>query len=118
MLIFHALNLSISNVFHCLIWLVQAKRQQAAVLTRSPGNGRSNQLADFNTKESRERREAVSQYYRGHDITESAQKQSVRFKAGSLLYLGRVHVEESDFLVSYALIFSYSQMSQNEYLEL
>lgn len=76
----------------------QAKRQQAAVLTRSPGNGRSNQLADFNTKESRERREAVSQYYRGHDITESAQKQSVRFKAGSLLYLGRVHVEESDFL--------------------
>ena len=79
--------------------MFQAKRQQAAVLTRSPGNGRSNQLVDFNTKESRERREAVSQYYRGHDITESAQKQSVRFKAGSLLYLGRVHVEESDFLV-------------------
>jgi len=53
---------------------------------------------DFNGKDGREAREAVSQYYRQHEITNSASKESVRINPAALLYTGKQDFEENDFL--------------------
>ena len=56
---------------------------------------------DFNGKDGREAREAVSQYYRHHEITNSASKESVRINPAALLYTGKQDFEENDFLVNF-----------------
>ena len=66
----------------------------------APRSTSSRYLADFNEKRARERRDAVSQYYRDHDITMASKKDSVRLSAAALLYTGKMHVDETDFLVS------------------
>ena len=66
----------------------------------APRSNSSRYLADFNEKRARERRDAVSQYYRDHDITMASKKDSVRLSAAALLYTGKMHVDETDFLVS------------------
>jgi len=63
-----------------------------------PRSTSSRYLADFNEKRARERRDAVSQYYRDHDITIASKKDSVRLSAAALLYTGKMHVDETDFL--------------------
>jgi hypothetical protein len=65
----------------------------------APRSTSSRYLADFNEKRARERRDAVSQYYRDHDITMASKKDSVRLSAAALLYTGKMHVDETDFLV-------------------
>jgi len=64
----------------------------------APRSTSSRYLADFNEKRARERRDAVSQYYRDHDITMASKKDSVRLSAAALLYTGKMHVDEADFL--------------------
>jgi len=64
----------------------------------APRSTSSRYLADFNEKRARERRDAVSQYYRDHDITMASKKDSVRLSAAALLYTGKMHVDETDFL--------------------
>ena len=80
---------------------VQVKRTQAATASLAPHYTR----VDFNGKDGREAREAVSQYYRQHEITNSASKESVRINPAALLYTGKQDFEENDFLVSFLLIF-------------
>lgn len=75
--------------------VIQFKPERASTIPRSTS---SRYLADFNEKRSRERRDAVSQYYRDHDITIASKKDSVRLSAAALLYTGKMHVDEADFL--------------------
>lgn len=85
---------------------IQFKSNEAGSTTLKQQNNRlpaprstsSRYLADFNEKRARERRDAVSQYYRDHDITMASKKDSVRLSAAALLYTGKMHVDETDFL--------------------
>ena len=82
--------------FDCIFKTIfQVKRTQAATASLAPHYTR----VDFNGKDGREAREAVSQYYRQHEITNSASKESVRINPAALLYTGKQDFEENDFLV-------------------
>ena len=82
----------------CLYYQFQAKR--AATEVQSIRRSRANRyLSSVEEKKTRERRDAIAQYYRDHDITEASQLQSNRLKAVALLYTGKLSADERYFFV-------------------
>ena len=76
---------------------VGAVRSQNAA---KPVTSRSSRyLSSIEEKRTRERRDAIAQYYRDHDITLASQVQSNRLKAVALLYTGKLSADERYFFV-------------------